>query len=48
MELAGDEIAETVHRQFDGLPQKRKPQSRGDAVREWVPLSGVVAEGAFF
>lgn len=46
MEVSGDEIAEAVQSQFDGLPQKRKPQARGDGLQEWVPLSGVVAQGA--
>jgi hypothetical protein len=45
MEVTGDEIAETVEAQFDRLPQKRKPQSRGDSLQEWVPLSGIVARG---
>jgi hypothetical protein len=45
MEVTGDDIAETVQSQFDRLPQKRKPQARGDALREWVPLSGIIAQG---
>jgi len=46
MEVTGDEIAETVQKQFNRLPQKRKPQSRGDSLQEWVPLSGIVARGS--
>lgn len=46
MEVTGDEIAEIVQAQFDRLPQKRKPQSRGDGLQEWVPLSGIVAQGS--
>ena len=45
MEHTGDSIAETVQTQFESLPAKRKPHSRASGVREWVPLSGVVAEG---
>ena len=47
MEHTGDIIAEAVQKKLESLPQKRKPQSRGSGVREWVPLSGVVAEGTF-
>jgi len=39
-----DTIAEVVLRQFDKLPQKRKPQIRDNGLHEWVPLSGIVAE----
>jgi hypothetical protein len=46
MELTGDEIAEAVQSQFERLPQKRKPQARGYGLQEWVPLSGIVAQGA--
>jgi tRNA-specific adenosine deaminase 1 len=39
-----DDIADVVLKQFDELPAKRKPRDRGVAgVREWVPLSGIVA-----
>jgi tRNA-specific adenosine deaminase 1 len=48
MELSSDVIAEIVQKQFDALPPKRKPQLRTDHVREWVPLSGIVVEGASF
>lgn len=44
-EPSGDEIANVVLKQFDELPTKRKPLSRGEGVREWVPLSGIVASG---
>ena len=46
MDVSGDDIADAVLKQFDKLPAKRKPQIRGDGVREWVPLSGIVAQGA--
>lgn len=45
MSVMGDKIACVVLEAFDALPKKRKPQVRKDAVREWVPLSGIVAEG---
>ncbi|KAH8811444.1 adenosine deaminase/editase [Xylogone sp. PMI_703] len=45
MDISGDAIAQVVLEQFDKLPAKRKPQVRGDGVREWVPLSGIVAQG---
>lgn len=44
-EPSGDKIANVVLKQFDGLPTKRKPLNRGEGVREWVPLSGIVASG---
>ncbi|KAF7954449.1 hypothetical protein EAE96_005570 [Botrytis aclada] len=44
-EPSGDEIANVVLKQFDELPTKRKPLNRGEGVREWVPLSGIVASG---
>ncbi|KAI0011384.1 adenosine deaminase/editase [Xylariaceae sp. FL0662B] len=40
-----DQIASLVQKQFDALPAKRKPVIRGNGVHEWVPLSGIVAEG---
>ncbi|RDW80139.1 hypothetical protein BP6252_04777 [Coleophoma cylindrospora] len=45
MEVSGDDIATVVLEQFEKLPAKRKPQVRGPGVREWVPLSGIVAQG---
>ncbi|KAL3426575.1 tRNA-specific adenosine deaminase [Phlyctema vagabunda] len=45
MEVSGDDIARTVLEQFDRLPTKRKPQVRNESLREWVPLSGIVAQG---
>lgn len=45
MGISGDEIADVVLKEFEKWPQKRKPLMRGDGVREWVPLSGIVAEG---
>jgi hypothetical protein len=40
-----DEIADAVLKQFYDLPKKGKPLVRGGGVKEWVPLSGIVAEG---
>lgn len=48
MEVSGDKIAQAVLDQFDKLPAKRKPLVRGGGVREWVPLSGIVAQGESF
>jgi tRNA-specific adenosine deaminase 1 len=45
MAISGDEIADVVLREFDRWPQKRKPRVRSDGVKEWVPLSGIVAQG---
>ena len=45
MEVSGDEIADVVLRQFDSWEKKRKPQVRTNGVREWVSLSGIVAQG---
>lgn len=46
MEVSGDEIADAVLQEFDRWPKKRKPrEDRGKNVREWVPLSGIVAQG---
>jgi len=45
--LDGDAIATLVQESFDELPAKRKPQVRGVGIKEWVPLSGIVAQGKF-
>ena len=45
MDFTGNDIADCVLRQFDGLPRKRKPQDRGNGIREWVPISGIVTKG---
>jgi tRNA-specific adenosine deaminase 1 len=45
MEISGDEIADVVLNEFDKWPAKRKPLVRSDGVKEWVPLSGIVAQG---
>jgi tRNA-specific adenosine deaminase 1 len=37
-------IATAVVAQFRTLSQKRKPVLRDNGIREWVPLSGIVAE----
>ncbi|CAK7562906.1 MAG: hypothetical protein SEPTF4163_000762 [Sporothrix epigloea] len=39
-----DAIAATVLDEFEKLPANRKPAIRSNGVREWVPLSGIVAE----
>ncbi|KAI1185334.1 hypothetical protein F5B17DRAFT_408401 [Nemania serpens] len=45
MTVKSDLIASLVQREFDRLPSKRKPVLRDNGLREWVPLSGIVAEG---
>ncbi len=47
MDISGDDIAEVVLREVDKWPAKRKPLVRSDGVREWVPLSGIVAHSLF-
>jgi len=44
MSLLPDEIAHLVLTKFDSFEQKRKPLNRSDGVKEWVPLSGIVAQ----
>lgn len=43
MTSEADAIASTVLKQFAALLPKRKPHARSNGVREWVPLSGIVA-----
>ncbi|KAI1123914.1 adenosine deaminase/editase [Nemania abortiva] len=45
MTVKSDLIASLVQYEFDNLPAKRKPVVRDNGLREWVPLSGIVAEG---
>ncbi|OWO99116.1 tRNA-specific adenosine deaminase [Marssonina coronariae] len=45
MNISGDEVAELVLREFDKWPTKRRPLARSDGMKEWVPLSGIVAQG---
>ncbi|TRX89990.1 hypothetical protein FHL15_009091 [Xylaria flabelliformis] len=45
MTVKSDLIASLVQQEFDKLPAKRKPVVRDNGLREWVPLSGIVAEG---
>jgi hypothetical protein len=45
MEVSGDAIAEVVLKEFEKWPAKRKPLVRSDGAKEWVPLSGIVAQG---
>jgi tRNA-specific adenosine deaminase 1 len=45
MTATADEIANLVLQEYDKLPAKRKPVTRDNGLREWVPLSGIVAEG---
>ncbi|KAI0204112.1 adenosine deaminase/editase [Astrocystis sublimbata] len=44
MTVKADLIASLVQQEFDKLPAKRKPGVRDNGLREWVPLSGIVAE----
>ncbi|KAI8948113.1 adenosine deaminase/editase [Xylaria longipes] len=44
MTVKSDLIASLVQQEFDNLPAKRKPVVRDNGLREWVPLSGIVAE----
>lgn len=44
MASRADSIASVVLEQFDRLPSKSKPVVRDNGLREWVPLSGIVAE----
>ncbi|KAI0423085.1 adenosine deaminase/editase [Xylaria grammica] len=44
MTAKSDLIASLVQQEFDRLPTKRKPVVRDNGLREWVPLSGIVAE----
>ncbi|KAG8166553.1 hypothetical protein KVR01_002242 [Diaporthe batatas] len=43
MTTEADEVASLVLEQFERLPAKRKPSSRDNGTREWVPLAGIVA-----
>jgi hypothetical protein len=45
MDIPGDEIADAVLQEFERWPKKRKPLIRNDGTKEWVPLSGIVAQG---
>lgn len=45
MTVAPDIIASLVLQHFNQLPNKRKPLVRDNGVHEWVPLSGIVAQG---
>lgn len=40
-----DLIASLVQKEYDALPAKRKPAVRDNGIHEWVPLSGIVAQG---
>ncbi|KAI0803556.1 adenosine deaminase/editase [Xylaria sp. FL0064] len=44
MRVNPDLIASLVLKEFTKLPAKRKPVVRDNGLREWVPLSGIVAE----
>jgi len=48
MEISGNDIADVVLKQFDSWEKKRKPLVRPNGVREWVPLSGIVAQGSVY
>ncbi|KAI1499997.1 adenosine deaminase/editase, partial [Biscogniauxia marginata] len=45
MTVTADLIASLVQKQYDELPAKRKPVVRDNGLYEWVPLSGIVAQG---
>jgi hypothetical protein len=45
MGISGDEVADVVLKKFEELPKKGKPLNRQGGVKEWVPLSGIVAQG---
>ncbi|KAI1392568.1 adenosine deaminase/editase [Hypoxylon trugodes] len=45
MTVTADDIAALVLKHYDALPAKRKPVVRGNGLREWVPLAGIVAQG---
>ncbi|KAI0600614.1 adenosine deaminase/editase [Biscogniauxia sp. FL1348] len=45
MTATADLIASLVQQQYDELPAKRKPAVRDNGLHEWVPLSGIVAQG---
>ncbi|KAI1738111.1 adenosine deaminase/editase [Xylaria scruposa] len=44
MTTKSDLVASLVQQEFNKLPAKRKPVVRDNGLREWVPLSGIVAE----
>lgn len=44
-DIAADDIAVLVQKHYNSLPAKRKPLVRGNGLREWVPLAGIVAQG---
>ena len=48
MTVTPDDIALLVQKQYDALPPKRKPAVRDNGLHEWVPLSGIVAEGTSY
>ncbi|KAI1212537.1 adenosine deaminase/editase [Annulohypoxylon truncatum] len=45
MTVTPDDVAALVLKHYDALPAKRKPKVRGNGLREWVPLAGIVAQG---
>lgn len=47
MEILPDDVADLVLSNFDALEKKRKPLVREGGVKEWVPLSGIVAQRLF-
>jgi len=52
MDINADAIAQLVMVQFDTLPTKAKPlvrglDNKGVNVREWVPMSGIVAQSLY-
>ncbi|KAK3694822.1 adenosine deaminase/editase [Podospora appendiculata] len=45
MTSEADAVASLVIDEFKKLPAKRKPSVRDNGMHEWVPLSGIVAQG---
>ncbi|CAG8962485.1 hypothetical protein HYFRA_00014220 [Hymenoscyphus fraxineus] len=44
MEISGDGIADVALKQFASWEKKRKPLTRTNGVKEWVPFSGIVVQ----
>jgi len=47
MTVGAGAIASVVLEEYDRLPAKRKPAVRDNGLHEWVPLSGIVAQGIY-
>jgi tRNA-specific adenosine deaminase 1 len=44
-DFSPDDIAALIIEHSEQLPRKRKPAVRDNGVHEWVPMSGIAAEG---